>query len=98
MMISVIIVPTHVPINVVQAIGYLKIPSELEYNMVARLGLQIQYYTVWLSYRITIFFEESIFRERSQSRMKISRICYTFSSHAPKNLIIRRSCKLYTIA
>ena len=33
MMISVIIVPTHVPINVVQVIVYFKISSELEYNV-----------------------------------------------------------------
>ena len=30
------IVPTHVPINVVQVIVYFKIPSELEYNMEIR--------------------------------------------------------------
>ena len=36
MMISVIIVPTHVPVNVVQVIVYFKILRELEYNVVTR--------------------------------------------------------------
>ena len=36
MTISVIIVLTHVPINVVQVIVYIKIPSELEYNVDTR--------------------------------------------------------------
>ena len=36
MMISAIIVPTHVPINVVQVIVYFKILSKLEYNVKTR--------------------------------------------------------------
>ena len=36
MMISVITVPTHVPINVVQVIVYFKISSEFEHNVETR--------------------------------------------------------------
>ena len=41
MMISVIIVPTYVPINVVQVIVYFKISSELEYNVETRTSNSI---------------------------------------------------------